>query len=186
LTAILIFAPFLWTTRILPSRVLQMDFLPVVLLVQGHFCLDATKVDVALSKIHPKGVVKYMIIYNPSTSTTLHLEDVHSLQFSGSGGSSYKEHQHAPFADFPSIDWPFLTLSNSDHVRSGSHGRSLGDEVMNHIGVLSVSPDTGKGTHKFRTLTGRVRVGCPSRMCCDVMCRTFSLDLPWLLWSASA
>ena len=63
-----------------------MDFLPVVLLVQGHFCLDATKVDVALSKMHPKGVVKDMIIYIPSTSTTtLHLEDVHSLQFSGTG-----------------------------------------------------------------------------------------------------
>ena len=155
------------------------DGLPVVLLVRGHSCLDATKVDVALSKIRPKGVVKYMIIYNPSTSTTtttttsttLHLEDVHSLPFSGSrpgsgsrsGASSYKEHhhQHAPLADFP-MDWPFLTFSNSDHGRSGSHGRSLGDDFMNRIGVLSVSPETGKGMHTCRTVTGRVRVGCPS------------------------
>ena len=75
---------------------------------------------------------------------------MHSLAFSGtgsrSGGLSYKEHhhQHAPLADFP-IDWPFLTFSNSDHGRSGSHGRSLGDDFMHRIGVHSVSPDTGKG-----------------------------------------
>lgn len=48
---------------IVPPR----DGLPVVLLARGDYCSDYTKLQVAQSMIHPTGVVKYLIIYNPPT-----------------------------------------------------------------------------------------------------------------------
>lgn len=40
------------------------DGLPVVLVTRGDDCSDLTKVQTALSRIEPKGVVKYLVIYD--------------------------------------------------------------------------------------------------------------------------
>jgi hypothetical protein len=56
------------------------DGLPVVLLTRGDDCSDTTKVQTALSRILPKGVVKYLIIYNGAVHPPLGRRSRRSLE----------------------------------------------------------------------------------------------------------
>jgi hypothetical protein len=111
------------------------DGLPVALLVRGDSCVGATKVEVALSRIRPKGIVKYLIIYSePSVQ-----EEVRSIRNKESTSNVF---QRARLDEYPT-DWQFLAYPNSD--RSSDHVRLLGDDYSNRIGVLRVSATTGSG-----------------------------------------
>jgi hypothetical protein len=109
------------------------DGLPVVLLVRVDGCSDATSVETALSNIHPKGVVKYLIIYTTPTilpeirSAIAPERDVRGLRANGTPVLvNHPVDGSIPMRHVTQLDW---------------HG----DDHETRVGLLHVTFKTGNG-----------------------------------------
>mmetsp|Transcript_28569 Transcript_28569/g.47278 ORF Transcript_28569/g.47278 Transcript_28569/m.47278 type:complete len:441 (+) Transcript_28569:257-1579(+) len=100
------------------------DGLPVVLVTRGDDCSDMQKVETALARIQPRGIVQYLIIYNDAVHPPVGRRQLTDDQPEQQHETHYDEHMY----DHHGVQWPHRHHSN---------------DYEHRMGVLHVSYKTG-------------------------------------------